>query len=155
MIRLRRIPLLLCVVLLAHCQTSPVQLPVIGSPRMSDEQQITLLLDDVQRGMEQRRIYKVLAHVSRNYRDKSGRDYQAIQAYLNSIFDRYRNIRITRTQPRVWVQGNRAEALEAFGTSAEAIHPAEDLDIHLQGQVTVYLERIDGVWKIVEWGPIQ
>jgi len=155
MTRLRLIPLVLCLGLLAQCQSSPVQLPVLGGSRMSDEEQIAMILDDVQQGMQQRRIYKVLAHVSRNYRDKAGRDYQGIQDYLNNIFERYRNIRITRARPRVWVQGNRAEALEAFGTNAEAIHSDQDLDIHLQGQVTVYLEKVDGVWKIVEWGPIQ
>jgi len=138
---------------LAACQTSQVSIPMIGS-KLSDSEQIAFVLDDAHRGMETRRIYKVMAHVSRSYRDQEGRDYESMQAYLTDFFDRYPDIRITRARPRIIIRGNQAEAIETFGTRAEASDES-DIDIHLQGQVTVYLRKENGVWKIVEWGPLQ
>jgi hypothetical protein len=157
MIRSQFTAAILVVACAAGCQNTGVDLPIPGlsGPRLSDVQQIEMVLDDVHSGMESRRIYKVLAHVSRAYYDSEGRDYPAIQAYLSNLFERYRDIRITRTRPQIQVQGNRAQALEAFGTSADAANPDQDLDIRLQGQVMVFLERVDGEWKIREWGPIQ
>jgi len=134
---------------------SPIDIPGITGPKMSDTEQIVDVLDDVHRGIENKRIYKVLAHVSKNYYDKEGRDYTAIQAYLNRLFKDYRDIRITRTRPRVIVQGDRARAVETFGTRAKSTNPTSRRAINLQGQVTVYLEKTGDTWQIVEWGAIQ
>jgi len=135
------------------CGESLPQIPGLGG-RASDEEQIATVLNDVQRGMEARKIYKVLAHVSRNYLDEEGRDYEAIREYLSGIVKAYREIRITRTSPKILVQGDRARAIESFGTVAEPADQDETPAINLQGQVAVYLERVDGAWQIVEWGPI-
>lgn len=120
----------------------------------TDEEQIAMLLDDVQRGMQSRQIYKVLAHVSRNYRDEEGRTYSGIETYLNTVFKDYKEIRVTRVVPRIVVQGDRARAVETFGTVAEPQDPQGEPPIHLQGQVTVNLEKTGGRWLIVEWGSI-
>jgi len=122
---------------------------------MSDEDQIAAIMDDVQRGMQNRSIYKVLAHVARSYHDAEGRDYDALQQDLSDFFKRYKDIRITRVPPNVLVQGNRARVIETFGTTAKPEDPDNDIEIFLQGQVTAYLERIDGRWKIVEWSRLQ
>lgn len=118
----------------------------------TDEEQITAVLDDVHVGMQSRQIYKVLSHVSRNYYDEQGRDYAAIQRYLDEIFKKYREIRITRVSPRVMVFGSTARAIETFGTVADPQNPDTEPPIHLQGQISVNFEKVDGVWKIVEWG---
>lgn len=145
---------------LTGCPRATLDLEVPGladitGSRLSDEEQIARVLDDVHRGMESRRIYKVLAHVSKNYYDEEGRDYAAIQAYLNRLFSEYRDIRITRARPQVFVQGNRARALETFGTNAAGAGPGADRMLSLQGQVTVYFEKIGGTWQIVQWGTIR
>lgn len=142
---------------LAGCGSTGVQMPTLSDlslQRTPDNVQIATVLQDVHNGMETRRIFKVLAHVSRNYRDQAGRDYNGIQAYLQDFFERYRDISITRAKTQIQVQGDQARALETFGTRARAANPDEDIDIHLQGQVTVTLERIEGQWKIVEWGSL-
>lgn len=118
----------------------------------SDEEQIVVLLDDVQQGMERRQIYKVLAHVSRNYYDEAGRDYAGIEAYLTDLFKRYRQINITRVVPRIAIYGTTARAIETFGTTAEPQDPGTEPPIYLQGQVTVNLEKVNNIWQIVEWG---
>ena len=152
-----------CLVLVAFtaasgCATDAMRLPSVGLPgfpgsqQVTDEEQIALILDEVQRGMEGRRIYRVLSHVSRGYEDDEGRDYEAMTAYLNDLFERYRNIRIRRARPVVQVQGNRAQAVETFGTSADPVDPERDIAIRLQGQVTVYFEKVGDRWYIREWG---
>ena len=118
----------------------------------SDEERIAAVLDDVHRGIEKAKIYKVLAHVSRQYHDEEGRDYAALEAHLNRLFKEYRVITITRVVPDIAVQGNRARAVETFGTRAEPANPKVDAPIDLQGQVTVYFEKTGGQWQIVEWG---
>ncbi|MBI2432519.1 MAG: hypothetical protein HYV26_06580 [Candidatus Hydrogenedentes bacterium] len=140
---------------LAACQSDlGVELPALSLPRATDEEQIALVLNDVQTGMQTKRIFKVLAHVSRSYRDGEGRDYDGIRNYLSEIFRAYRTIKITRTNPRIVVEGDRARAIETFGTIAEPMETSTLPPINLQGQVSVYLERAKDTWLIVEWGPL-
>ncbi len=123
--------------------------------RLTDEEQIATVMDDVAQGMQSRRIFKVLAHVSRSYHDAEGRDYAGLQEYLNEIFRKYRTIRITRVVPRITIEANgRAKAVETFGTVAEPVDPRVEPPINMQGQVVVYLTKTDGQWRIVEWGNI-
>lgn len=145
----------LVAVLFSGCQTQmPVDFGSLVNPRMTDEEKISLVLEDVQRGMESQRVYQVLSHVSRNYKDRDGRDYAALQDDLNTLMKNYRNIRITRTPPRIEVQGNRARVTDTFGTIAEAVRPDEFPPVNLQGQVLLMMEKDGDSWKIIEWGPI-
>ena len=130
----------------------PVDIPGVTTPGPSDEEQIVNVLDDVHRGMQSRRIFKVLAHVSRTYRDDEGRDYAGIEQYLSELFRVYKVIQITRVPPKVIVQGGRARAVETFGTRAEPFNRNEDRPIEMHGHMNIYLEKIDNKWMIVEWG---
>ena len=129
-------------------------IPALADLNVSDEEQIAQVIEEVQQGMEARQIFKVLAHVSRNYHDSEGRDYAAIEAYLNYVFKKYRTIRVTRVVPRIVVQGVQARAVETFGTVAEPQDPSGEPPINMQGQVTVSLEKTGGQWQIVEWGSL-
>jgi len=102
----------------------------------TDEQQIAAVLSDVHDAMESRDAYRVLSHVSRNYRDAEGRDYRDIQDLISTLFDRYRRVSINRARPRIVVRGDYAHALETFGTMAEPLDPNSTSPIDLQGQVT-------------------
>ncbi len=144
-----------CVFLGLGCQTRlPLDMGRVTGTRLSDEDKITLVLEDVQRGMQRRRIYQVLAHVSRNYEDREGRDYQQLSEDLNTIFRHYRAINITRTPPDIRVRGDRARVIDTFGTIAESVLPLEYPPTNLQGQVVIMLDRFGDTWQIVEWGPI-
>lgn len=142
--------------LLGGCQTPsiPVDMSRFTGTRISEEEKVALVLEDVRNGMENRRIYQVLANISKNYRDREGRDYEALRAHLNTIMGNYRSFRITRTPPRIKVQGNQARVVESFGSSAEPVNPDLHLPVNLQGQMVVLLEKNDGKWQIVEWGPL-
>ncbi len=142
-------------VLLIGCPQLPeFEIPSISFAKAAEEDMVAAVLDDVQRGIESKRIFKVLAHVSKDYHDQEGRDYAAIQNYLNELFREYRDIRITRTRPRIVVEGLRAKAFETFGTQAKPVNPASGRPIDVQGHVTVFLEKTAGRWQIIEWGPI-
>lgn len=143
------------VTLLAGCGGGFASIPTFSGSKDSDEVQIARVLDDVHAGMVGQRIYKVLAHVSRSYRDSEGRDYAAMEAYLGELFSEYRSIRIDRTRPRLFIEGNRARAVESFATRADPANNSSLMEINVQGQVTVYLMKIEGTWKIVEWGSIR
>jgi hypothetical protein len=132
----------------------PVEIPGVTTLGPTDEEQIIDVLDDVHRGMQSRRVYKVLAHVSKTYRDDAGRDYAAIEQYLTELFRAYKVIQITRVRPKVIVQGDRARAIETFGTQSEPFNANESRPIELRGQMNIYLEKIDNKWMIVEWGRV-
>lgn len=144
-----------CALLAAGCQHGlPVQIPGLTMGRTSDERQIAVVLEDAARGMETRRVSRIMAQVSPNYQDAEGRDYEAIREYLSRIVKGYRSIRITRTRPKIAVEGDSARAMETFGTIAEHTDPARE-PVNLQGQVEVRLERVNNKWQIVEWGFLQ
>jgi len=147
----------------ASCRSAdlPVRIPGLqklgeaSGLRPTDEEQIASMMDDVAQGMQSRRIFKVLAHVSHAYHDAEGRDYEKLEEYLNEVFRKYRTIRITRVVPRITIEeGTRARAVETFGTVAEPLDPKLEPPVNLQGQVVVNLVKIDGEWRIVEWGSI-
>lgn len=141
--------------LLTACQSDvlPVSIPGIPFQRVSEEEQIAVVLEDVRAGMQSRRIYQVTAHVSRSYRDDDGRDYDAIVSYLTTIFENYRDIRITRVPPQIAVDGATAQVLDTFGTIAEP-RSADYPPINLDGRVLIKLEKISGEWMIMAWSTI-
>ncbi len=146
---------ILAVMSIAGCQTPlPVNISSVTGVKLSDEEKIALVLDDVRRGMENRRIYQVLAHVSRNYKDKQGRNYDMLREDLNVLLKNYRDIKITRTPPRIRVEGNRARVIDTFGAIADSVSPIEYPPVNLQGQVIIMFERFADTWQIVEWGPV-
>ena len=151
------LPILVCgALLLSGCQNGlSLNMPQLGGARMSDEERVAAVLDDVQRGIEAHRIYKVLAHLSRSYFDKEGRDYAAMQEQLTQVFEKYSRMRVTRVRPRIAVAGGRAQAVETFALTADPQNRNEDPPVEWQGRVTIYLALIGNTWKIVEVGPVR
>lgn len=142
--------------LLWGCQTDNMAVDLTQLPMMrSAEQEIGSLLQDVHAGMESKRIFKVMAHVAPHYKDQDGRDYEGLRRHLNELFGAYRTIRITRTNPRIWVEGQQAHVLETFGTVASPMEGASLPPVNVQGQVMVRLERVGNRWMIVQWGPLR
>lgn len=130
-------------------------IPGVTTGRVDERDRVTEVLDDIHRGVEQRRVFKVLAHLSRTYFDEQGRDYDTMRNLITMWLNDYRGIRVTRPRPRVVVQGDRARAVETFGLQAEPANPADDRLVALQGQVTVHLERMGNTWQVVSVGPVQ
>lgn len=138
------------------CQTGlPIDIGGITGSKMSDEEKIALVLDDVQKGMEGHRIYRVLSHVARSYKDRDGRDYEMLRKDLNVLLRNYRAINITRTPPRVQVSGDRARVVDTFGAVADSASPIKYPPVNLQGQVIIMMERFGDTWQIVEWGMVR
>ncbi len=125
-----------------------LELPRLPTNKLSDEEQIAVVLNDVHRGLERKRIYMVLAHISHYYQDEEGRDYEAIRDLLTDRMRLYREVRITRMRPRISVQGDHAQVIETLGASAQPFNPVNTPPIDLQGNVTVFLERMAHTWQI-------
>lgn len=138
---------------MAGCQSFSI--PIFGGSGMSDTDQIASILDTVEFGVETAKIDRVLAHISPNYHDAEGRDYAALRDYLAFLRHNYRRVQITRAKPRISVTGDKAQALEAFGTLAESSDESVAPNINLQGQMVVQFARENGEWMITEWGQIQ
>ena len=156
MSRLWPLTCLVCVCCVAGCDRPlGLDVPSITGRKISDQEAIAVVLDDVHRGLQTSRIYKVMAHLSPRYHDECGRDRQAVQAYLNDFFKRYRDIWIMRVRPEIALMGERARVIETFGATAEPVNRDVDAPINSQGQVMIYLEKVGGDWKIVEWREVR
>ncbi len=129
-----------------------IALPGLPGMKSNDDAQILAVLSEVQKGMETRRISKIIPHISVDYYDRQGRDYDAIIAYLKEVMKQYRDINLTRGNPRLAVQGNRARVVDVFSMRAQPT--LKGLPVNLQGQVMIYFEKQDNQWKIVEWSPL-
>lgn len=154
---MRRGPAGAFVVLLALAAgcASTIDVQRFAGQTPTDEELIARVLDDVHRGMENRRIYKVMAHVSREYLDSEGRDYEAIRSRIKSIFAAYRAIGITRARPLILAQGRRAQVVETFGAIAEPFAAQTNGSVQLHGKVTVTLEKVGDRWLVVSWGELR
>lgn len=140
--------------LLSSCSGGGVNIDIPGlSGKPSDEEQIAKILNDVHLGMETKKVGRIMRHVSPNYQDEEGRNAEGIRDYLDRIMNNYREIKINRSTPSITVQGDRARVIEVFGTRGEPDN-SQTPPVTLQGQASVYLERTDQGWKIVEWGSI-
>ena len=154
--RLAPIALIAAGLLLSTCKSgnTPFDLSRLAGGGVSDEQKIARVLADVAQGMETKRVYQVLSHVSQRYHDREGRDCEALRQYVAAILDNYKTIHVTRTPSRLQVQGDRARVVDTFGTLAQPNDLKEYPIIDLQGRVVVLLERSGDTWQILEWGPL-
>ena len=132
-----------------------IDIPLLPGFKTSDEQRIQTLLDNVAKAVEGRKTSRVMQYISKNYQDADGRDYAGIQVYLNRLFRDYREVRIRRSRPSVQVDGDRAMAIETFGTEAVPFNAGDNPPINIQGQMNVMLEKAGTDWRIVEWGQLQ
>lgn len=139
-------------VLLAGC-VSNISIPGL-SGKQTDEERIAAILDDAHRGMQTRNANRVISHISKDYMDPDGRNYDAICVFVRHVIDAYRDIEITRVEPRIEVDGDTARALEAFGTLASPADADSTAPVNLQGQVLVTLQKEEGTWKIISWGTL-
>jgi len=121
----------------------------------SDEEQIAAIMNDIETGLETKRVYKVLSYVAESYQDKDGRDYEAVRTFLIDNLKNYREIDITRPPPQIRVQDDQARVIETFGMIGEPFDRNEAPPINLQGTVPVFFQRLDGKWRIVGLGPLQ
>ena len=144
---------LVCVTVLAGCATN-INLPVLGG-KQSEEGRVAAVLNDVHHAMQTHKAKRVISHISKNYTDADGRDYDAICDYVSHILSSYRDIEITRVEPPIEIDGDTARALEAFGTLATPDNPDEAPPVNMQGQVLVTLQKEEGTWKIISWGTLR
>ena len=135
---------------LAGCATMSVPAVPFRAPSPeTDRESIARALDAAREGIERGQIYKVLSQVAPYYADDEGRDYDGARAALREFFKDYRRIRLTRTNPRLHLDGDYATAHESIGLVAEPFDMERRTPLAVYGQVTVRLARQpNGSWAI-------
>lgn len=134
------------------CASGPsISVPGIVDSRAAEEQRIGAMLASLERNVENRRLFGVLAHVSRGYVDNENRQYEDVQEFVRSFLREYRRIRITRTPPQIIVDGRRARVAQPFGLSAEPADVVNASPVNLQGTAVLQLEKVDSEWRIVSY----
>lgn len=129
--------------------TEGAQIVRTGKTVESARTEISVLLDTMHNGIEQKKIYQVLGGISGYYQDVEGRTQADLRDALKNAFAKHRKIRITRTNPRLEVNGATAIALESIGVIAESGN-VEDTDVNWFGELKIWLEISDaGRWQIV------
>jgi len=146
------IGLMALVAVAAGCAGGPaLNVPGVGELRGNDEQKIGVMLASLHRNVENRRVFGVLAHVSRGYNDRENRHYEQVEELVRNFLREYRSIRITRTPPQVRIEGNRAKVLQPFGLTAEPADIITTSPVNLQGTAVFYLEKMNNEWRIIEY----
>jgi hypothetical protein len=135
------------------------RLPGVGKPKLTNEEQIAAVLNDavlndMQNGMQHGRVFTVISHVSSQYKDAAGRDYNKLRDYVAGLLKTYREIRITRAGTRIAIEGDTARVTESFGTVAIPYDINNNETRNLHGQLSVRFAKEGNAWKVVEWGPL-
>lgn len=140
----------LAVVFTVGCASQLGQsIPILpGNAPEVQRQEIARVLDEVHQGLEKKKIFAVLGNVSAAYADEAGRNQDRVREELREFFSSWRTVRVTRTNPRLKVEGNEALALEAIGVIAEPLR-VDGSPLNWFGEVRIALRRdADGKWMI-------
>jgi hypothetical protein len=81
-----------------------------GCQRESEQDKVRKVIKEVQRAAEEKDIRTILDHLSRNYRDPQGYDYNEIKGLLLSYFFRNQKISVYLTNLDVTADGISARA---------------------------------------------
>lgn len=109
---------------------------------------IAKVLNDLHDGVDGQKIFKIMANVSPAYKDEAGRGRAEVQQTLKDFFAQHRRIRVTRTNPRLQMEGEQAVALESIGLIAEPLR-VEQAETNWIGEVKIWLARgTSGNWEV-------
>lgn len=134
--------------LFVGCATDGMpSLPLPGQSGASQRSEIARVLEDLHDGVDGKKIFKVMAHVSPVYLDQEGRNKAGVQQAVKDFFSQYRRIRVTRTNPRLQFDGDEAVATESIGLIAEPFE-MEQAELNWYGEVKIWLRRSGGSWEI-------
>ncbi len=124
-------------------------MPLLNScSKDTEENKVKKVVTDVQQAAEEEKINKVLDHISKNYRDPQGNDYNAIKGVL--AFNLFRHRKISVYIPNIDVAVNGLIAQVMF----EAVMTGRDTDGNILPDALgtynfeVYLSKENGTWKI-------
>ncbi len=120
-----------------------------GCHKDTDQEKIAKMLHLIQAEAEDKNAGALLKHVSKNYRDPRGNDYEAVKGLLLFYFFRHQRISIITTGLEIEIQGASARArfeaiLSGRSGSNGAILP-EALDAY---RFAVSLTNEGGEWEV-------
>ena len=140
----------IAIAMAAGCASGPPKpAPGADASAASDEQQIRAVLERLRDDIDHRRLPRVLAAVSDKYKDDDGRDFEAVRALLSGYFRDYRDIRITRTPPKLTISRDEARSIETLGIAGEP-GSGKVPPLTFQGNVSVTLRRVEDTWQVIK-----
>lgn len=131
------------------CASAPArpepQTPAPEAPATQEEvaKVLNRLADDV----SHRRLSRVLNVVSDAYKDDAGRDFAGVKQFAAEFFREYRQVQVTRTPPKITIQGNEARSVETLGILGDPDSPRVTA-FNFQGRVAIFLRRVEGAWQV-------
>ena len=124
-------------------------------PKDTEESKVRKVLAEVQRAAEEKKISRVLDHISKSYRDPQGNDYDGIKGILAFYFFRHQRVSVFIPNVDVAVTGSASQAvfqavMNGRGTGGDIL--PEALGVY---NFEVHLSKEDGTWKITSarWKP--
>lgn len=151
-----RISATLALAFMAGCAATPA--PILPSTRPgaeapTPEQAVAKVMNRLADDIAHRRTPRVLSVISDAYKDESGRDYAAIQQYIETQFRNYSTITVKRISPRITIQGKEARVVETLGLRGEPENVQKVAPISFEGTIAVTLREVEGTWLItkVQW----
>lgn len=146
----------IALVITAGCASAPREkpaaqekpVPVEKAPQ-DDAAKVAAVLRRLQDDVTHRRSQRVFAAISDAYKDDAGRDFAAVKDYIGAQFRDYRTVQVTRTTPKITVQGAEARSVESLGVVGEPTS-AKVPPFSFQGNVSVTLRRVEDTWQITK-----
>ena len=124
----------------------------IGCHKETEEEKVKKVIVEIQEAAEQKEIRTILSHLSKEYRDPQGRDYNGIKGLLAFYFFRHQRVSVYITNLDVGVTDLTAEAaFEAVLTGGDKKGAAGGLLPDTLGmyRFTVSFIKESGDWNVL------
>jgi uncharacterized protein (DUF1810 family) len=116
-------------------------------PRLSDEEQIEMVVSQVEAGVEAKSPRRIMAHVSRQYSDSEGLNYSKVEMLSRRLLREIQRVEVNILDyEEPIIQGDFADLrLTAQVTVFSSNTPAAEV----QGDMEVVLFKERGRWKVI------
>jgi hypothetical protein len=111
------------------------------------QEEVAAVLNRLADDVSHRRLPRVLNVVSDAYKDDAGRDFAGVKQFAMEFFREYRQVQVTRTPPKITIQGNEARSVETLGILGDPDSPRVTA-FNFQGRVAIFLRRVEGAWQV-------
>jgi hypothetical protein len=123
-----------------------------GCAREDEQAKVKKVITAIQAASEEKEVKKVMEHVSKNYFDPQGNNYESIRGLLIGYFFRYPKIAAYISNLDISVEGAAAKAkFEAVLTSGVKTGSISDVIPESLGvwNFDVTLKKESGEWKVI------
>ncbi len=130
-----------------------------GCQKKTEEDRVKEVIADIQKAGQEKDIRKIIGHLSRNYSDSQGNDYNSIKGLLLAYFFRHQRIHIFIPAVKVTVEDSAAKvAFETVFSGGGATGSPSGIfpDAVSMYAFDVSMKKEDGEWMVLSarWNPV-